>query len=183
MGIGWFELYASGSPEWTATIESSLSALNIGMHRESVSILEEEAYRRLRKPPVAPHGWKLQLQDIPILSKAVRNSGVIPAQAAQGTSFGYRLMDGDRPVAVCKSIGFEAGNEFMVEVETFHKEDRGKGYATLVATALIDHALEHGLSPLWETTEDNVASRRLARRLGFVEAEVYPVYEMRIAHP
>jgi RimJ/RimL family protein N-acetyltransferase len=117
------------------------------------------------------------------VSERVRSSGLIPAELVRRTSFGYQLIDGKRVVAVCNSFGFEAGSEFMVEVETHREEDRGKGYATLVATALIDHALERGLSPLWETTEDNIPSQRLARRLGFVQVESYPVYGMRIPRP
>lgn len=180
MGTNWFELYARGSRDWVSVIESSLSALKPDKHNETVSVLDLEAYRRLRKAPGVPSGWKLQLSDIPFIPKGARDSGLIPVELARQTAFGYRLLDGDRIVAVCKSIGFEADNEFMVEVETFNKEDRGKGYATLVATTLIDHALGRGLSPLWETTEDNIPSQRLAQRLGFVQTESYPVYMMKI---
>ncbi len=44
------------------------------------------------------------------------------------------------------------------------------------AVALLDHCLARNLTPLRETTEDNIASRRLAEKLGFVEKESYPVY-------
>jgi RimJ/RimL family protein N-acetyltransferase len=180
MGIGWFELYSRGSRNWEATIESSLSALKPERHEETVSVLDRAVYRRSRRTPTVPDGWELQLCEVPIVSEQVRSSGIIPAQQSRRTAFGCRLFDGSRVIALCCSNGFEAGGEFMVEVETFRKEDRGKGYATLAATALIDHAFERALAPLWETTEDNIPSQRLARRLGFVQAESYPVYAMRI---
>ena len=57
---------------------------------------------------------------------------------------------------------------------------RGRGYATLVATALIDHALANRHAPLWETAEFNAPSQRLATKLGFQSTETYPVYGMKI---
>ena len=71
----------------------------------------------------------------------------------------------------------------MVAVGTPAAEDRQKGYATPVATRLIDLTLERKLQPLWETTEDNTASQRLASKLGLVERETYPVYAMRLIGP
>ena len=64
----------------------------------------------------------------------------------------------------------------MIDVDTFDKSDRDKGYATAAGVALLDHCLESGLNPLWETTEDNIASQRLAEKLGFIKNEKYPVY-------
>ena len=54
---------------------------------------------------------------------------------------------------------------------------------TLVSRAMIADALGHGLDPLWETTEDNTPSRRLAARLGYRERERYPVYAVELPRP
>jgi RimJ/RimL family protein N-acetyltransferase len=64
----------------------------------------------------------------------------------------------------------------MIDVVTYQKDDRGKGLATAATVALLDYCLERKLVPLWETTEDNVASQRLAEKLGFIKHETYPVY-------
>ena len=64
----------------------------------------------------------------------------------------------------------------MIDVITFDKLERGKGYAIAASVGLLDYCLGKALHPLWETTEDNTASRRLAEKLGFVEKETYPVY-------
>ena len=90
------------------------------------------------------------------------------------------LRDGDRVMSICRSNGLAAGRQFMVDVETPDPEARGKGYALLTATALVDHAIEAGLEPLWETTEFNTPSRRLARRLSFTAGEPYPVYAIQV---
>jgi RimJ/RimL family protein N-acetyltransferase len=64
----------------------------------------------------------------------------------------------------------------MIDVVTPDSKHRGKGYATAAAVGLLDHCLQEKLEPLWETTEDNLASQRLAGKLGFVEHQRYPVY-------
>jgi hypothetical protein len=48
---------------------------------------------------------------------------------------------------------------------------RQLGLATVVATALIRDERAQGREPVWGATEDNVASLRLARRLGFVASD------------
>jgi len=45
---------------------------------------------------------------------------------------------------------------------------RGRGLATLVAAAAISHAQAAGLTPQWRALASNVASLRVATRLGFV---------------
>ena len=51
-----------------------------------------------------------------------------------------------------------------------------RGVATLVGTELIEYSLKNNLFPFWETTEENVTSQRLAKRLGFKQIERYSVY-------
>jgi len=48
---------------------------------------------------------------------------------------------------------------------------RQLGLATVVASAMIREERAHGREPVWGATEDNVASLRLARRLGFVACD------------
>jgi GNAT superfamily N-acetyltransferase len=46
---------------------------------------------------------------------------------------------------------------------------RGQGLATATASAVVRAAQEMGKVPIWSTTERNMASRRIAEKLGFVE--------------
>jgi hypothetical protein len=48
-------------------------------------------------------------------------------------------------------------------------EQRRSGRGTTAAALALNDALDAGLVPQWRTRVDNVASRRMARRLGFVE--------------
>jgi hypothetical protein len=48
-------------------------------------------------------------------------------------------------------------------------EQRRAGLGTTAAALAVNDALDAGLVPQWRTRVDNVASRRMARRLGFVE--------------
>lgn len=48
---------------------------------------------------------------------------------------------------------------------------RQLGLGTIVASAMIQYERAQGREPVWGADEDNVASRRLAHRLGFVECD------------
>jgi hypothetical protein len=48
---------------------------------------------------------------------------------------------------------------------------RQLGLATIVSAAMIRHELELGRAPVWGADEGNVASLRLAKRLGFVAVD------------
>jgi hypothetical protein len=176
MGMNWFELYTAPAPQWAAALETHLSGYQLDKHHETVYTFEPHQYVRLRSPPALPHGALLEKVDLPILPKAALAAPFFTAEFKTRTAFGFQLIRGDKLLSLCRSNGLAYGDEFMVDVVTPDEKERGQGYATLVATALIDHCLDLGLRPLWETTFDNLPSRRLAHKLGFVEAASYPVY-------
>jgi hypothetical protein len=178
--MNWFELYAPPEKRWTAAIDSTPAMLNAERHWESTYVVDVHAYQQFRRDPLVPHGMELRLGHLPIVPTFAKASPLIPVKLTRQRAVGYELVKGDRVISVCRSNGLQADREFMVDVRTFREEDRRRGYARIVATALIDHALDAGLSPLWETTQDNSASRRLAESLGYVETESYPVYAMQL---
>lgn len=45
---------------------------------------------------------------------------------------------------------------------------RGKGLASAAASLVCEHVQRSGRVPVWSTTHDNLASQRIARKLGFV---------------
>jgi RimJ/RimL family protein N-acetyltransferase len=176
MNMPWFELYAQPGPAWEAAAQKFLPTFWSDKHYESTYTLDPDSYRQLPDAPPIPRDLTLQQTDFPIIPQAARRLDFIPDNLAQRTTFGFQLVRQEDPVAICKSNGLESGVEFMIDVRTISKSDRGKGLATIVTRGLIDHALKTGLTPLWETTEDNLPSQRLARRFGFVKRETYPVY-------
>jgi RimJ/RimL family protein N-acetyltransferase len=172
----WFEIYAPNTAEWVQTLESCLGDFDSSRHFESVFIWDKQKYLGFREGYSLPTEAVIEQVDVPVLPARAREASFVPEDFQGRSAIGCRLRLGDRVVAQCRSNGFAVGDEFMIDVETFGDDDRGKGYATAAGVALLDHCLKNGLVPLWETTEDNTASRRLAIKLGFVEDETYPVY-------
>lgn len=75
------------------------------------------------------------------------------------------LYDG-REVSHCNAIMVGRGKA-EIDIET-DEAFRGKGYATLAATLLIDKLLENNLTPTWSTWPFRVESQHIAQKLGFV---------------
>ncbi|MBP9087581.1 MAG: GNAT family N-acetyltransferase, partial [Kofleriaceae bacterium] len=55
---------------------------------------------------------------------------------------------------------------FDVSVDTV-REYRQLGLASIAAAALLDDEIAQGRQPVWGAIDDNIASHRLAARLGF----------------
>lgn len=176
MNMQWFELYTADSPQWMTTLETSLEAFGPEQHFETVFTFNEQRYQRLRKPFTLPAGWSITRAEFPILPSAARDAPFIAPEFKTRTTFGFQLACDGQVISVCRSSGFVFGNEFMIDVVTVDESARGKGYATAVGTALTDYCFEHRFVPLWETTLDNIPSRKVAHKLGFVEDASYPVY-------
>jgi len=174
--MNWFELYAANSQSWMRELESCLGDFGLSRHFESVFVWGEERYLNFRSGYTFPAGSVVKQVEEPILPTSTLEVSFVPENFKTRTSFCFNLMIEDRVVAQCRSNGFAVGTEFMIDVNTFEKDDRGRGYVTAAAVALLDHCLHNGLVPFWEATEDNAVSRRLAQKLGFLEKETYPVY-------
>ncbi len=178
LGRPWFELYANPSSVWRCALDETLSCFEPETHEESTYTFDSDAYTRLRRESAAPDGMALFAAEYPIVPEDLRAHDSMRQDCAALSTFGFELRDGHRVISVCRANGFAAGREFMVDVETPDPSARGQGYSTLTATALMDHAIAEGLDPLWETTEFNAPSQRLARKLGFTPGDPYPVYCM-----
>jgi predicted GNAT family acetyltransferase len=59
-----------------------------------------------------------------------------------------------------------------------HPSFRRKGLATAAAHALCADRVAQGKVPTWGTSPDNIASRNIPRKLGFVEIPAHPMYVM-----
>ena len=172
----WFEIYSPNSTQWMKALESCLRDFDSGKHFETTFTWDKRKYSEIRSDYSFPKGLSITQAEIPIMPSNIIYDSLIGNDFRSSTAIGMRVMDKNRVVAHCRSNGFSVGDEFMIDVETFNKKDRGKGYATAAGIALMDYCLDKGLKPLWEATEDNIASRKLAKKLGFIEDESYPVY-------
>jgi RimJ/RimL family protein N-acetyltransferase len=178
INLQWFEMYTSLSPEWNAIVESALSQFGCKHHLESTFVCDRNRYRKFRASYKFPKEVDIWYADIPVLPDSAADSSYISDDHKTCTAPGFRVLRNDKIIAQCRSNGLSYGSKFMVDVETFDKNERCKGYATAVSVALMDYCIEHDLEPLWEAMKENTASRRLAQKLGFVEDESYPVYMM-----
>jgi len=64
-----------------------------------------------------------------------------------------------------------------VAIET-HSEYRGQNLAYFSCRALINYCLENNYKPVWSCRKDNVASYKLACKLGFNPTFILPFYEL-----
>jgi len=81
-----------------------------------------------------------------------------------------------RPVAFCYPV-WQTERYWDVSVETWEPYQR-RGLGARAARAMIGHRRGAGREPVWGALESNTASRRLAAKLGFIEAAGIAVWTM-----
>lgn len=72
---------------------------------------------------------------------------------------------------------YRSEHQLEIGIESFEGY-RGKGYAFLAASRLIDYCLGQGLEPVWACRMDNQGSYHLARKLGFEPSLTLPYYRL-----
>ena len=88
---------------------------------------------------------------------------------------GFVVMKGERIVSGASSYSrYREGIELEVDTVT---EERRRGFAATVCSALILDCLEDGLYPSWDA--QNLHSVRLAEKLGYELEGEYTVYEVK----
>jgi RimJ/RimL family protein N-acetyltransferase len=88
--------------------------------------------------------------------------------------FGYCVLHNETVASECTSIF--VGNT-MAEVDIATQEGyRGNGFAFITAKAFIDHCLKHDFIPRWDCDVHNLASIKLAEKLGFNYPTEYSVF-------
>lgn len=173
----WFEIYTKDADDWDDLVLEKMNDVKGSKHYESVYALNVEKYHRYKKSSTyTSEDTTLQLKDYKILPEIYHQFPYVEEKFKTKTCLGAELIKGDHLITICRNNGFVHKNEYFIDVDTFQKEERKKGYAMLAATHLIDHYLKSEMYPLWETTHDNLPSHQLAMKLGFEPVESYPVY-------
>ena len=88
---------------------------------------------------------------------------------------GYCVLHGGRIVSAATSMARCRG-AIDIEIETV-PEYRRRGLGTVVGAKLASHCLQRGIDPKWLAA--NLASERLALKLGYEKAETYETLEIR----
>ena len=129
---------------------------------------------------VLPEGWRddqppgdcrliglADLGRVRTLSPEVADEVETPLAA--GTEVGAAFRDGV-PVSLCYACAVTEGLwDVSVDTAVIH---RRRGFASQAARFMIDRYARTGRRPVWGSAESNPASTGLARRLGFVPADV-----------
>lgn len=89
---------------------------------------------------------------------------------------GFSLLCNKKLAATAYSA-FIHDNKLELGIETI-PEFRGKGFAQLVCSALIDYCIEKNFEPVWACRLENTGSFRLAEKLGFEVYREIPYYRL-----
>lgn len=89
-------------------------------------------------------------------------------------SFGFCAEHNGEIISVCQALAI-TGDVCEIDIFT-DKNYRGQEIAYHLCLTFINHCLELGLKPYWETVRANTSSCKLAQKLGFIEVEEYPFY-------
>ncbi|MFD2413847.1 GNAT family N-acetyltransferase [Paenibacillus rhizoplanae] len=174
-----FEIYTEDSDSWTELLTLEIAGLSVDRHMESVYEFNSERFVQLKNRRAAiPLEGELSVacEEFPVLALPEHNRSARDDRFVGLTTTGAVVKVRDKVVSICKNNGFSVNNRYFIDVDTYAESERGKGYATLAAVSLISHYLVQEMLPLWETTHENVASHKLALRLGFEPVESYPVF-------
>jgi RimJ/RimL family protein N-acetyltransferase len=181
LGVAWFEI--SGDENWNPVIETVFEKRHLESSQQWVYTLEPTEHEPVMQLQ-AVGDCELQRIDQRLLvdlsannkeflfSKLIQFWGNV--DAFLNTGLGYALVDGEEIASLCCS-GFVAGNTHVIDVET-SVSHRRKGYAEIVARALIAECTEKRFQLHWDCMAENTASARLAEKLGFTKSHVYTLY-------
>ncbi|MFS1514986.1 GNAT family N-acetyltransferase [Bacillus sp. SCS-151] len=167
-----FEIYKSENQEWEKEFSANLSNLDVKKHWESLYTLNIGKFRELDTRQIESQ-VDCQIDQFPIVTSSCKEED---CELINETRFGSKIIKNNKIIAVCKNNGFVHNESYFISVETFDKNEQGKGYATVAGAKLIEYGLARNFIPLWETTHDNIASHKLATKLGFERNCSYPVY-------
>ena len=149
-----------------------LSGMLTGWKRSRIIVHTLPHYDRLPDTPAGSVGF-LDLEAVPrldvppdLLDELRRGAEHSPIAAAFETG---------RPVSFCYG-GAQTELFWDVAIDTLEAYQR-RGYARLVAAHMIRYMRDRGKAPVWQALDDNPASWRLARALGFVEVDELVLFE------
>lgn len=136
-----------------------------------------------------PAGFKLELIDEDfLLNSRYDNIGFVMREIRQmwpsidrfiNRGFGFSLVTSSKVVSWCTSE-YMSKHRCGIGIETL-QEHQNRGLATIAASAFVEHSLRRNIKPHWECNVENLASRRVAEKVGFVKEQDYPIYFGRLS--
>jgi hypothetical protein len=181
LGVTYFEI--SGIENWNAVIENIFWKRNLDNSQQCVYTIKSSGDRFVTQRKVVGDYRLLRVDQHLLVDLSVGNREFLFSKLIRfwgsvskflNTGLAYVLVDGKEIVSLCCS-GFVAGNVHAIDIET-EVSHRRKGYAEAVARAFVSECVEKHLQPHWDCMAENIASVRLAEKLGFTQSYVYRLY-------
>ncbi len=179
-GINWFEVSAT-CYHWEDVIEEIFEDKKIQFDYQLVYQMNENADELTKD--LRSGEFNIKKLDKKLLVSTVSNLEFVTNELElfwgtmdnffnNGTC--YFAMENNEIVSVCYS-GFVANGTETIGIETLSGY-RKKGYAYELASRFIKDCFERKIIPYWDCSKDNIASRKLAEKLGFEQSEEYKCY-------
>jgi RimJ/RimL family protein N-acetyltransferase len=93
---------------------------------------------------------------------------------------GMCLMYGDE--IIVEAYASALGSPYAEIGAITHEPYRGRGYATITVAFLVEALEKLGFQAYWSCDSDNLASARVARKLGFTIEKSYEIWEYPVIH-
>ncbi|NWF69375.1 MAG: GNAT family N-acetyltransferase [Chloroflexi bacterium] len=91
------------------------------------------------------------------------------------SGFGYCLLRADAEIVAWCTAEYVSGDQCGIGIETL-EDYQGRGFATFVARAFVEHCRAHSIRPHWDSWSSNLPALAVARKVGFVSAGDYTVW-------
>lgn len=184
-GKAFLKIHTS-STAWESQIASIFEFAAL-VRRERVFLVLESLRRPDWRQSIPP-GFVVRPIDAELLdSDSLAGIDVLREEIATGwhsqedflrTGFGFCLLGGDAIVTWCTAEYASAG-KCGIGIETAVEHMR-RGYATLTASAFVEHASGLGIRPYWDSWKANLPSVMVARKVGFRFLAEYQVFTGRL---
>ena len=166
---------------WAACIETCFPNAKIGTRYAIKKGTRFDIPRLRRMVHKLPDGYELKQIDGTLYDECLRNQ--LTADFVASFTGKEHFLSMGRGFVILKAGEIVSGASsytrykegIEIEVDTI-EEERRKGLATVACAALILRCLEEGLYPSWDA--QNMASVRLAEKLGYEPDRAYTVYEV-----
>jgi RimJ/RimL family protein N-acetyltransferase len=166
--------------------DAAVSAVCTGqsLHRRERVFYRGESSAIARRPQQIPAGFQISsINDKFAELGALANFADVTAEIGscwnsladfRRAGFGFCAHDADTIVCWC-TAEYVSDGRCGIGIETA-PEYRGRGFATLTASAFAGHCAERGIVPHWDAWSSNRPSVAVAEKLGFRKVETYSVF-------
>jgi RimJ/RimL family protein N-acetyltransferase len=185
LGVGWCEV--GGDEGWDPVIKGVLANRTVSTSCQLVYTLEHSPSVDGEEPHDVRHREVVEMRREAVEGLTGRGAGFVARkldrfwgdrESFYAGGIGYMYVLEGEAVSVCFS-GFVTEATHAIDIET-EEAYRERGFAESVGRAFVARGLGRGLRLHWDCMGDNVASFRLAERLGFKRVGQYTLFSYRL---